>query len=266
MACKKLFEEYEETYDSSTADDLIRALNDNRKKRWQETTENLSFTHSSRKAWALLKKLGPENVGNLVIGIVTPNDVASRLIRVGKIEMDKSHTREVKRKLRSWKYQMEIVEALKKVKINKAAGFDGIYPEMLKNTGFETQSWLADLYSDILITSKIPNILKKSKIIALLKPGKPSMEASSYRPVSLLSVSYKLLERLILNRIQPTLDKHIPIEQAGFRNNRGCVEQVLALTTLIEAGFQRKLKTNVTFIDLSAAYDTVGEKGLCRSL
>jgi len=164
-------------------------------------------------------------VGKLETGIVTPNNVASRLIKVGKIEMDKSHTREVKRKLRKEmkilevyeEYsapfsQLEIVEALKKVKINKAAGFDGIYPEMLKNTGIETQSWLAELYSDILNTSKIPNILKKSKIIALLKLGKPSTEASSYRPVSLLSVSYKLLERLILNRIQPTLDKHIPIE------------------------------------------------------
>ena len=145
VACKKLFEEYEESHDSDIADDLIRALNDNRKKRWQETTENLSFIHSSRKGWALLKKLGSENVGKLETGIVTPNNVASRLIKVGKIEMDKSHTREVKRKLRkemkilqvNEEYiapfsQLEIVEALKKVKINKAAGFDGIYPEMLK--------------------------------------------------------------------------------------------------------------------------------------
>jgi len=46
--------------------------------------------------------------------------------------------------------QLEIVEALKKVKINKAEGFDGIYPDMLKNTGIETQPWLAELYSDIL--------------------------------------------------------------------------------------------------------------------
>lgn len=104
-------------------------------------------------------------MGSSVSGIVTPNDVASRLIRVGKIEMDKSHTREVKRNMRkkmkileaNEEYcapftQVEIAKALKKVRINKAAGFDGIYPEMLKNTGIETQSWLAELYSDILNT------------------------------------------------------------------------------------------------------------------
>lgn len=48
--------------------------------------------------------------------------------------------------------QLKIEEALKKVNINKAAGFDGIYLQMLKNTGIEKQSWLAELYSDILNT------------------------------------------------------------------------------------------------------------------
>lgn len=69
---------------------------------WPEITHSTlsNFTHSSQKAWVLHKKLVSENVGNLVTGIVTPNNVAFRLIRVEKIEMDKLHTREVKRKLR----------------------------------------------------------------------------------------------------------------------------------------------------------------------
>lgn len=90
---------------------------------------------------------------NATTGIATLNDVASRLIRVGRTEMNKSHTREIKWKLRkemrilkvNEEYsglfsQLETEEALKKVKINKAAGFDVIYPEMLKNIGIETQS------------------------------------------------------------------------------------------------------------------------------
>lgn len=71
-----------------------------------------------------------------------------------------------------------------------------------------------------------------------------------------------LLERLILNRIQSTIDSILPINQAGFRENRGCVEQVLALTTYIEKGFQRNLKTSVALLDLTAAYDTVWREGL----
>lgn len=66
---------------------------------------------------------------------------------------------------------------------------------------------------------------------------------------------------MILNRIETTVDQHIPIEQAAFRKHRGSVEQVLALTTFIENGFQEGLKTFVCFIDMSAAYNTVwGDK------
>jgi hypothetical protein len=41
-----------------------------------------------------------------------------------------------------------------------------------------------------------------------------------YRPISLLSVVYKLLERLILQRIQPLIEDVTPINQAGFRQHR----------------------------------------------
>ena len=49
----------------------------------------------------------------------------------------------------------------------------------------------------------------------------------------------------------------IVVEQAGFRQGRSTCDQVLALTTFIENGFQRKQKTGVIFLDLTAAYDTV---------
>jgi hypothetical protein len=52
-----------------------------------------------------------------------------------------------------------------------------------------------------------------------------------YRPISLLSVVYKLLERLLLQHIQPLIEEVTPINQAGFRQHRSCTEQVMALTT-----------------------------------
>lgn len=48
--------------------------------------------------------------------------------------------------------------------------------------------------------------------------------------------------------------------------NRNCCDQVLALTNYIELGFERKLKTGVVFLDLSAAYDTVWKCGLLKKL
>jgi hypothetical protein len=71
-----------------------------------------------------------------------------------------------------------------------------------------------------------------------------------------------LLERLILQRIQPLIEDATPINQAGFRQHHSCTEQVMALTTHIETGFQHQLKTGAVFIGLTAAYDTVWREGL----
>jgi Reverse transcriptase (RNA-dependent DNA polymerase) len=105
-------------------------------------------------------------------------------------------------------------------------------------------------------------MFKRAKVVAILKPGKYGSDPAQYRHISLLSVVYKLLERLILQQIQTLIEAATPVHQAGFRQHRSCTEQVMALTTHIEAGFQRKLKTGVVFVDLSAAYDTVWRDGL----
>ena len=51
---------------------------------------------------------------------------------------------------------------------------------------------------------------------------------------------YKLLERIILHRISPAVDEILNIEQVGFRPGRSLQDQVLALTTYVENGYQRR--------------------------
>ena len=60
--------------------------------------------------------------------------------------------------------------------------------------------------------------------------------AASYRPISLASVCYKLLERTILQRISPTVEDLLSVDQAGFRRGRSTSDQVTAFTTFIENG------------------------------
>ena len=110
--------------------------------------------------------------------------------------------------------------------------------------------------------TKIQKILRRAKIITILKPSKHPDEAASYRPINLLSVGYKLLERLIYNRLLPVVDPQLPREQAGFRPRRNTVGQVIKLTEDIEAAFKTGKKCRAVFVDLSAAYDTVWHKGL----
>ena len=89
----------------------------------------------------------------------------------------------------------------------------------------------------------------------------------SYRPISLLCVPYKILERLIYARVEPLIDPLLPKEQAGFRRGKSTVDQVVLLTQNIEDSFEAKKKAAAVFIDLTAAYDTVWHRGLtCKLL
>lgn len=60
-----------------------------------------------------------------------------------------------------------------------------------------------------------------------------------------------------MNRIENDINESIPIQQDGFRRGRNFCDQVLAFSTLIEAGFQRNLKTNVSLVDHLSAYDII---------
>ena len=98
----------------------------------------------------------------------------------------------------------------------------------------------AGIDSRIMATHSIPKIWTKAKVITVEKPGKDPSLAANYRPISLLSVCYKLLERLALQRISPTVDGLLSPDQAGFRKGRITCE-VAALTTFIKNGFQHNI-------------------------
>ena len=112
----------------------------------------------------------------------------------------------------------------------------------------------------------LPKLWRQAKVIAILKPGKPGRDPKNYRPISLLSVIYKLFKRVRLKRIQPQVEKALPKEQAGFRQGRSCCEQVLSLVTHVENGLQNRLKSGAVFLDLTSTYDTVWKRGLLLKL
>jgi len=86
----------------------------------------------------------------------------------------------------------------------------------------------------------ISKMWRRAKVLAILNPGKDPKLPHSYRPISLLCSSYKLVERMILSRIYPVVDSIIPDEQAGFRRGRSTIDQVTKLTQTIEHAFQDK--------------------------
>ena len=67
----------------------------------------------------------------------------------------------------------EIINALKATKAGKAAGPEGIFPDMLKNIGPAAVRWLQAFYDDVMTTAKIQKIWRSANVIAIRKPGRP---------------------------------------------------------------------------------------------
>ena len=122
------------------------------------------------------------------------------------------------------------------------------------------------MLNDCLKQQQIPNEWRKAKVVALLKPGNDPESPKSYRPIALLCSLYKLLERMILTRLQCKIEHKLIPQQAGFRPGKSCCSQVLNLTQHIEDGFELGQITGAAFIDLTAAYDTINHRRLLAKL
>ena len=163
--------------------------------------------------------------------------------------------------------QREFAAALQHLKPGKAPGPDSICPELILHVGAALKSWLRDFLSSCLCRLKIPKIWRRALVVAIPKPAKPMGDPKSYRPISLLCVPYKILERLIYAHIEPLIDPLLPKEQAGFQCGKSTVDQVVLLTQNIEDSFKAKKKAGAIFNNLTAAYDTVWHCGLtCKLL
>jgi hypothetical protein len=73
--------------------------------------------------------------------------------------------------------------------------------------------------NDVLSSARLPKLFKRALVIAIPKPGKDGSDSAHNRLISLLSVMYKLLKRLIPQRIQPLIEAATPVNQDGFRKH-----------------------------------------------
>ena len=158
-------------------------------------------------------------------------------------------------------------EAIKLAKASKAVGPDGISTVHLKHLGPAGIQYLTDIFNTSVEKGQIPAIWKTSIIVPLLKPNKPSDVSTSFRPVSLLCPSIKILERLIL----PVMTEHLPVPdiQHGFRKHHSTVSALCDFNEDIAAGFnlpKPPKRTLLLQIDLSKAFDMVSHEKLLRDL
>ena len=88
----------------------------------------------------------------------------------------------------------------------------------------------------------------------------------NYKGISLLCVASKDFGRAVLNRIQKVLEKHLDDNQCGFRQSRGCVDQIFSVKILMQRAKEFNKPIHLCFVDLQKAYDTVNRGALWEIL
>lgn len=112
-----------------------------------------------------------------------------------------------------------------------------------------------------------PNCLKEALVIPIFKKGSRD-QVSNYRPISLLPVFSKIVEKCMAMKMAAYLGENTLLSerQFGFREGRSTVSGVLDLVSYIMDGFERRRHTGTIFCDLSKAFDCVSHGLLIRKL
>lgn len=102
---------------------------------------------------------------------------------------------------------------------------------------------------------------RKALVVLLYKGKGRRDECNRYRGTSLLSEAGKLCRR-VLTETKNMTEKSVGEKHVGFREGRGCADQIFALQMLIEKYIEKDRKLFVVFMDLERAYDKVDRKEL----
>ena len=114
----------------------------------------------------------------------------------------------------------ELLELVSKLRESKSPGIDNIGPGLVKEVFESIVDPLLYIFNISMLDGIVPDKLKTAKVAPIFKKGDRSL-AGNYRPISLLTVLDKLLEKLMYKRAYTFLVKHNILyrHQFGFRKN-----------------------------------------------
>ena len=159
----------------------------------------------------------------------------------------------------------EITEIINDLPCNKSPGLDGHTSEHLKYASSQLSVLLSILMSAILIHGRVPSTMLKSVMIPIVKnKNKHITDKENYRPICLANVFTKVIENVLLSRLQNWLST--TCSQFGFKAKHGTEMCVFILKELVRYYIEHGSCMYVTYLDASKAFDRVNHQKLFSKL
>ena len=162
----------------------------------------------------------------------------------------------------------EVIDLLLSLDTTKANGPDGISAIMLKSTAYSIAPRITNLFNkSILMSGRLPSVWKLSSVVPVPK-GDDSSNVANYRPISLLPIVSKLLERHMYWVIAKHLEVHSPISihQWGFQPKKSTTAALLNVYNDWSAALDKGKEVCAIFFDLRKAFDSVPHRCLTDKL
>ena len=104
--------------------------------------------------------------------------------------------------------ESDVLDILCNLDISKATGPDGISPKLLKEYAFQIVQPLCHIFNHSLMSGELPSIWLKANVVPVYKKGDKQL-VENYRPVSLLCICGKIMERAVFNIVFPQIKDQI---------------------------------------------------------
>ena len=150
----------------------------------------------------------------------------------------------------------EIEDAIHKLSRGKSCGLDGIYAEHLKYSSNSIWSILSKCITSFLVHGFLPDSLMSVVLCPIIKDKAGKINSKdNYRPIAIASIMSKLLERILLDR----LDNFVitSSHQFGFKSKHSTDACIYVLKEAIDYYTSQQSSIYMCFLDASKAFDRV---------
>ena len=139
-----------------------------------------------------------------------------------------------------------------------APGPDGMCPMFFQTYWHIVGHSVTDTVLGILRGAPIPKFLNRT-FIALIPKKKKADCMSDFRPISLCNVIYKLVSKVLANRLKSFLDKIVAVNQSAFDPGRLITDNILVAFELFHhmKNLQNVEGNMALKLDMSKAYDRI---------
>ena len=162
----------------------------------------------------------------------------------------------------------ELHAVVNTIDASKAVGPDGLAGCVIREIYRCDEEWFLLLFNRCLHMGLFPHLWKTSRVRYILKENKDKKLVNSYRPICILNIWGKILDKILADRLYYYLESKgvLSERQYGFRKGRSTIDAIYDAVKIIQDIIQRKELVGMISLDMSNAFGSIRRKDIIEIL